>query len=193
MSGSNKNQRIMKLYKYQSVNVNSIASLVNEYVWFSSPNDLNDTLDLSLIDSEFLRSINYSKEKIYCLSSINDNPLMWSHYTDSHKGFCIEFTDFSNQEIDELKHRGIYPKDAPYERLTTIRNAKQVEYKTTEEIDQYIKSIPLKESDFMQYYAQQKALGLEKERGCSRLANMLGYWNEDKSLQVIEERSAQAA
>ncbi|MEI4578737.1 hypothetical protein, partial [Klebsiella pneumoniae] len=29
--------------------------------------------------------------------------------------------------------------------------------------------------------------------GCSRLANMLGYYNEDKSLQVIEERSATAS
>ena len=29
--------------------------------------------------------------------------------------------------------------------------------------------------------------------GCSRLANLLGCYNEDKSLQIIEETAIQAA
>jgi hypothetical protein len=28
---------------------------------------------------------------IYCLSKIMDDILMWSHYSDSHKGLCLEF------------------------------------------------------------------------------------------------------
>lgn len=31
------------------------------------------------------------RTKICCFSPINDNILMWSHYSDSHKGVCLEF------------------------------------------------------------------------------------------------------
>jgi hypothetical protein len=36
---------------------------------------------------------------VLCLSEINDDILMWSHYGNSHTGFCIEF---SNEEIDSI-------------------------------------------------------------------------------------------
>jgi hypothetical protein len=29
--------------------------------------------------------------RVYCLSSLPDNFLMWAHYTDSHKGVCFGF------------------------------------------------------------------------------------------------------
>ena len=29
---------------------------------------------------------------VYCLTSKRDNLLMWAHYANSHKGFCLEFT-----------------------------------------------------------------------------------------------------
>ncbi len=32
--------------------------------------------------------------KIACFSEVNDSILMWSHYTDNHKGFCVEY-DFN--------------------------------------------------------------------------------------------------
>ena len=28
---------------------------------------------------------------LYCLSEVNDDILMWSHYADGHKGLCLEF------------------------------------------------------------------------------------------------------
>jgi hypothetical protein len=31
------------------------------------------------------------KTGVYCMSGKNDDILMWSHYADSHKGYCIEF------------------------------------------------------------------------------------------------------
>jgi len=39
---------------------------------------------------------------ILCFSAINDNLLMWAHYTDSHKGFALEF----DSEHDEFKKLG---------------------------------------------------------------------------------------
>lgn len=32
---------------------------------------------------------------IYCLSEVNDEILMWSHYADNHKGFCIGFNSLN--------------------------------------------------------------------------------------------------
>ncbi len=32
-----------------------------------------------------------NKFGIFCLSTENNNLLMWSHYTDAHKGFCLQF------------------------------------------------------------------------------------------------------
>ncbi len=28
---------------------------------------------------------------VYCLTTLRDNILMWAHYSDYHKGFCLEF------------------------------------------------------------------------------------------------------
>lgn len=36
---------------------------------------------------------------VFCLSQHNDNVLMWSHYSDGHKGFCIEFERSKNNEL----------------------------------------------------------------------------------------------
>lgn len=138
----------MKLYKYYAVNKNSISCLVNKYIWSSSPNDFNDPYDTAIIDNDFLRSINFDMEKIFCLSANNNNFLMWAHYSDSHKGFCVEYTDFTDYEIKQLKNKGVFPKDAPDNKLSIIRNANPVLYKSTEEINNYVKNIPLDEEGF---------------------------------------------
>lgn len=153
----------MKLYKYYAVSKNSISCLVNKFVWFSSPNDFNDPYDTAIIDNNFLRSINFNNEKIFCLSARNDSFLMWSHYCDTHRGFCIEFTDYTDEEISLLKLRGIFPKDAPNTKLTIIRNAKPVQYKSTEEINAYVKNFPGTEDEFLNYFADYKEKGKEKE------------------------------
>lgn len=60
---------------------------------------------------------------VLSLSEVNDCPLMWAHYADSHRGFVIEFDaqhrffDRRRSEGDELYHlrevRYISPKDRP--------------------------------------------------------------------------------
>lgn len=39
------------------------------------------------------------KYRIVCLTTDYKNRLMWSHYADSHKGFCVEY-DFSSKDFD---------------------------------------------------------------------------------------------
>lgn len=40
---------------------------------------------------EFIYKNQYQNYGIYCLSEIPDNILMWSHYTQSHEGICLQF------------------------------------------------------------------------------------------------------
>ncbi len=39
---------------------------------------------------EFIRML-HKNFGVFCLTPHNDNILMWSHYSDSHKGFCVGF------------------------------------------------------------------------------------------------------
>jgi len=49
--------------------------------------------DISLL----LKTLEHSSERmrkqmgIFCMAQKRDNILMWSHYADNHKGFCLEF------------------------------------------------------------------------------------------------------
>lgn len=59
--------------------------------------------DLKRIQTKITKEIN-KKIGVYCLTTEPNNKLMWSHYADSHKGFCIEF-DFNSEIPCELPNR----------------------------------------------------------------------------------------
>lgn len=50
---------------------------------------------------DIINQINNTKQKmgVRCFSETNDNLLMWAHYADSHKGYCVEYSsiDLFNQ------------------------------------------------------------------------------------------------
>ena len=49
---------------------------------------------------------------VFCLTETNDNILMWSHYADGHRGFCIEFERSEKNELGGEKCVPvIYPED----------------------------------------------------------------------------------
>lgn len=66
--------------------------------------------------NDFLNKLSQTIDKFFrvgCLCADNKNRLMWSHYADSHKGFCIEY-DFSsiyNELSDILVLPVIYSKE----------------------------------------------------------------------------------
>lgn len=47
-----------------------------------------------------IRNYSASTYSLACFSESNENNLMWSHYTDNHKGICVEY---SNELIEYLK------------------------------------------------------------------------------------------
>ncbi|EHH0850194.1 DUF2971 domain-containing protein, partial [Vibrio vulnificus] len=95
------------LYKYFAYNENSLSSLLNYELWASKPTEFNDPFD-SLLTIEFSNNNitelfkNYTQSKAVCCFSKNmDSILMWSHYADSHKGFCIAI-DYPELEDSDI-------------------------------------------------------------------------------------------
>ncbi|MBA2858331.1 hypothetical protein HNP93_001032 [Methanococcus maripaludis] len=62
----------------------------------------------SLLEND--KSIESLKKSTYicCFSEFNDSKLMWSHYADGHKGFCIEY-DFKNEQTEEELIYSLFP------------------------------------------------------------------------------------
>jgi hypothetical protein len=57
---------------------------------------------------------------VFCLTERNDHVLMWSHYADNHKGFCIEFIRSPHNQLGDIemtcpvRYRCDYPRPVPF-------------------------------------------------------------------------------
>ena len=85
---------IENLYNYTPININTIKSILNEQLWLSHTNSFNDPVDPSIKQfKKYKEDYDYLLDsiKVGCLTTKNDNTLMWSHYADKHRGICIEY------------------------------------------------------------------------------------------------------
>lgn len=94
-----------RLYKFYSIPEDNdkrnsrFTQLENEQIWFSKKEFLNDPFEfehLSLTHAS-PEAISYYNEvlseiELVCLTASPFSKLMWSHYADAYKGFCVEFT-----------------------------------------------------------------------------------------------------
>jgi len=119
------------LFKYRKFDKGSIELLLNRELWFAKPESLNDPFEGESSFSEVLDAVwenypspekerNEYKEKlekqlkktgICSFSKARKNQLMWSHYADEHKGFCIGF----NERLLRPNGSCIYPRDVTYQ------------------------------------------------------------------------------
>ncbi|HHX8336017.1 TPA: DUF2971 domain-containing protein [Vibrio diabolicus] len=128
--------RATSIFKYRKFNKSSIGLLVNKELWFAKPETLNDPFECEMMMPEMLDSIwrhhNIEKEKqekirgflaeslaevgICSFSRTRQNQLMWAHYSDEHKGFCIGFSEDGLINDIEFVHSQIvdYQDDLPY-------------------------------------------------------------------------------
>jgi len=91
--------------------INEIKEIIESnccsIVWESfvtSTKVMYENLNISVFKNE----INRRLFKVACLSEVNNSVLMWSHYTDSHSGFCIEYDISALTVTDEFVYN-IYP------------------------------------------------------------------------------------
>ncbi len=106
----------MNVYKYRSGSTHDIEALMNNQFFSASIESLNDIQEAKIkIDNEQFNVFDLliknkdarlekafkgifeefrdktQKSGIYSLSKNYTNDLLWAHYSDSHKGFCIEY------------------------------------------------------------------------------------------------------
>jgi len=122
----------MSIYKYFSVTEYTLKNLMENKICFNSIENFNDpfegygkfTIDVGRGGKEYFDSINMGdieekfarnlgerlqeavnqKKRILCLTEDYNNPLMWAHYADSHKGFCVEYRQADLEKLNvELK------------------------------------------------------------------------------------------
>ena len=96
------------LYKYLTFNENTIASLMNCYLWLTNPVSFNDPFDCNknlIVDyAEDTAEIKWNTRNYFKnigVSSFSEekcHPLMWAHYTNNYRGIAIEF-DTSNFKL----------------------------------------------------------------------------------------------
>lgn len=73
---------------------------------------------------------------VYCVSAVNDDILMWSHYANAHRGICIGFRakvqDYFFRRSQEVKYFETYPStrifDSDEKRMETALLAKSAHW-----------------------------------------------------------------
>ncbi len=111
----------MRLYNL-SPTIHALANIALRRIKVSRIEDLNDPFELlsvSLRDKRLRQGFRKAKEQIHsqngviCFSRSWQNPVLWSHYADKHRGICLGFevddncvmpvsyeTDLSKFEVD---------------------------------------------------------------------------------------------
>jgi len=130
----------MKIYKYRNFSQYSIDSLKSSNLYFSNPFDYNDAFEFTFDESdnqliekwkskfkdnsekshfalasfeiEFKNRKNPDYDRVLCFSETYNNPLMWAHYSDSGKGFCLEFETETEKSLEWIGFKIKNFKDA---------------------------------------------------------------------------------
>jgi hypothetical protein len=91
--------QLMKLYHFINRKW-GLAAIRDRQLKVSRLTELNDPFEMmgvSLASEQARKFMREVKEEtgrgvgILCFSEVWQNPLMWSHYADRHRGFCLEF------------------------------------------------------------------------------------------------------
>ena len=76
-------------------------------LWSKNPNDLHQ-----MVNKKIHESLN--EKGICCFAGNNENILMWSHYTVSHKGICLKFDVTADRDFFSTPFMVNYSKDYPH-------------------------------------------------------------------------------
>lgn len=153
------------LYRYQRLTAHSLASLLNDTVWLSSPTAFNDPFDcaIPLSRGKLKESLDYAiseiasrnniprerianhdkvidqDEKAYellrdslkkmmkrigvlCFSATPSEILMWSHYANNHRGFCIEYDFSEDSHLRKIAQPVCYRETIPELSLANLHD-----------------------------------------------------------------------
>lgn len=107
------------LYRFERFSCKKVYALTHNMLYASYPLEFNDPFEgYCICRSQFNGSMNKIPYRPECINKITTtrgvvcfskdsesikNVLMWSHYADSHKGFCIEYKDEAILALQRIK------------------------------------------------------------------------------------------
>lgn len=108
--------RIRVYFKYQTIKHYTLDTLKSSEIYFSRWEELNDVFDplLTMVaransnislgdDEQSTKSYDlFAEARLFCLSEECDNQVMWSHYADVYRGFCIGYASYQANELGLL-------------------------------------------------------------------------------------------
>jgi hypothetical protein len=129
------------LYKYQTLSINTLSSLSKNYLYFANPEQLNDPFDVASdsLEKQFKNlKLNKKDFKLCSLSQINDNKLMWSHYTQDHTGICVGYNflylpNYVGKDKVKYKNTNLNEKDL-FENLIEYWTLKSEDWEYEKEV-----------------------------------------------------------
>lgn len=138
---------ISTLYKYRAFNKRTLEILRERKLFFPTADSLNDPFEFEFrlkadhINGAKIDPVSFAKAKsdmkrygVLALSEVNNNVLMWSHYSDEHKGLCLGFDRNDNNDLGAWEKCApvIYSEDLPkFEPLDLEDSATVTEVLTT--------------------------------------------------------------
>jgi hypothetical protein len=143
----------------------------------------NGNPDLDITHSKIREKL--KKVGIYSLSKVNDEILMWSHYADNHRGFCMGFNDLHRNTIPHTKS---FPIN--YKETFTDLDDPEIIIKFYTAIYNEYKSLPIKA-----WEAKKEKLGnalrLEDDRrgGLSVLTDKYHKWSYEQEFRLVDEKN----
>ena len=109
-----KNEHTYKrILKFRPINIHTLHSIINDEIWFAHPTKFNDPMDGS-----FLQKYIYNQGEIKDVlnsilvaslvqeqtnPAINNDYLMWPHYSKNHTGICLVY-EFVQNEIENNEY-----------------------------------------------------------------------------------------
>lgn len=178
------------MHKYRAINKYLLEGLVNSTIYCASPNKLNDPFDcrVNITDavSHAILKLPDDKKKIlvkvvslvgyidrlqadtsnvavFSGSTVVDDPLLWAHYADEHRGLCLAY-DFPESFLDN-----------PDE----ILGVAPVEYGDNPLTEWIIQNAPIKKDDMSDF-----TLGVVKKVLSIKSLN----WAYEKEVRIIREQ-----
>lgn len=165
--------KIPTIFKFREINKRMIESLVSGEVYFAPPGQLNDPFDCQIdlrksIDTA-IEKVNTNEKKLRLIGlkenvenlfidlpksienfgvwsgSLNlENPLMWAHYADEHRGICLTYDlpkNFIDYKLGDVI--GIHPVEYNSNPMIDFFLA-QVEAETFDTFDDFLTKIIVK-------------------------------------------------
>ena len=142
------------LYKYRDWNNEYHKKIITDYeLYMPLSHQLNDIYDGQLYEIINNQKITTHETGVFSLCEEANNNVMWSHYGNSHKGFCIGFNVaelfniLKDASLGKVSYRGEFPSINDIHNLNFIKS-KEWEYEKEYRFKKTKLDNSLKNNDF---------------------------------------------